>query len=354
MEVGKTMNWESDTAVAALAGLLLTALSFAGPGALRGSCEVPAEWRLTRPDPESTPTKVRIGLFLIDLNAINDAEQSFEADIFLSATWQDTRLVSGLEVPSVAGCKLALGEVWSPRILFVNERDVRRRFDEAVSVEADGTVMYLQRLQGEFTTGLQLRDFPFDSHELSLDIVSRAYFPEEIEFVPDAAGGRLGELTITDWDIGQGIAVVEPRYIEPRDWYLAGISFRWPAERRVGFYLMKTFLPLTLIVCMSWAVFWIQPGLLPPQIGVATSAVLTLIAFQFSLGYILPRLSYLTRADRFLIGSTLLVFLAFGEALWTSYLATHDREPRAVRIDRVSRILFPTGFLLVILLSFAI
>ena len=38
-------------------------------------------------------------------------------------------------------------------------------------------------------------------------------------------------------------------------------------------------LPLTLIVFMSWAVFWIKPGLLPPQIGVSTSAILTLIAF---------------------------------------------------------------------------
>jgi hypothetical protein len=87
---------------------------------------------------------------------------------------------------------------------------------------------------------------------------------------------------------------------------------------------------------------------------VATSAILTLIAFQFSLGYMLPRLSYLTRADRFLIGSTLLVFMAFGEALWTSYLATHDQEEQAVAIDRKARILFPLGFGLVLLISFAV
>ncbi len=154
----------------------------------------------------------------------------------------------------------------------------------------------------------------------------------------------MAELTITDWIVGEVRAEVKGRYIGPRDWTIAAVSFKVPVQRRIGFYTMKTFLPLTLIVCMSWAVFWIKPGLLPPQIGVSTSAILTLIAFQFSLGYLLPRLSYLTRADRFLIGSTLLVFMAFGEALRTSYLANRDQEDRALRIDKLSRVLFPVLF----------
>jgi len=305
----------------------------------------------TRPDPQGEPTAVSVGVYPVDLQAINDSAQSFHADIFFSATWKDPRLVSGAMPESLAGCRIALDGVWNPRLIFVNERSVKRLFDQKVSVEADGTVQYLQRLQGEFTTPLQLRDFPFDDHELSLEIVSRGYAPEQVAFIAEGSGGLTAGWTITDWDVGEGYSEVVERYVEPRDWYLAGINFKFPVKRRVGFYAMKTFLPLTLIVFMSWAVFWIKPGMLPPQIGVSTSAILTLIAFQFSLGYMLPRLSYLTRADRFLIGSTLLVFMAFGEALWTSYLATHDREDRALRIDQRSRVLFPIGFVLVMVVS---
>jgi len=323
-------------------------------GPLSAACEVPPELTAVRPDPDGTPTEVTIGGYLIDLQAINDSEQSFEADLFLSVTWKDPRLVSDAMPSSVVGCRLPLETVWNPRVIFVNERSVARLFDEKVTVSADGTVEYLQRLQGEFTTPLRLRDFPFDSHELKFEIVSRGYQPEEVTFVPEGGGGNLAELTISDWEVGAAYPEVKPRYIEPRDWYLASVTFHLPVKRRLGFYLMKTFLPLTLIVCMSWAVFWIKPGLLPPQIGVATSAILTLIAFQFSLGYMLPRLSYLTRADRFLIGSTLLVFLAFGEALWTSFLATYDQEEKALAIDRRSRILFPLVFAAVLLISFVV
>ncbi len=50
--------------------------------------------------------------------------------------------------------------------------------------------------------------------------------------------------------------------------------------------------------------------------------MLTLIAYRFLLGGMLPRISYLTRLDYFLLGSTVLVFLALVEAACTSRLAT--------------------------------
>lgn len=351
MNRARRWNWirtRSAEAVAVLAALPV----LAGPVQAEGACEVPVEWIVARPDPQGQPTEVQIGVYLIDLRSIDDSAQSFDADIFLSVTWKDPRLVSSSQGESRAGCIMPLDDVWNPRIIFVNERTVDRLFDEKVSVAPDGTVEYLQRLQGQFTSKLHLRDFPFDNHELFLDIVSRGYFPEQVSFTAESGGGNIAELTISDWEVGEGYSEVAPRYIAPRDWYIAAISFRVPVKRRMGFYTLKTFLPLTLIVFMSWGVFWIHPEMLPSQIGISTSAILTLIAFQFSLGYMLPRLSYLTRADRFLIGSTLLVFLAFGEALWTSYLARHDQERRALGVDRVSRILFPLGFAGVLVISF--
>lgn len=321
---------------------------------LWSACEVPPELAATRPNADGGPTEVIVGGFLVDLLAIDDSEQSFEADIFLAVQWTDSRLVSDAMPRPIVGCSLPLDSVWNPRIILINERSVTRRFEEKVTVSADGTVEYIQRLQGEFTTPLHLRDFPFDHHSLRLEILAGGYSPQEVGFLADDSAGKLAELTITDWVVGAGYSKVEPRYVEPRDRYVASVTFYLPVTRRVGFYLMKTFLPLTLIVLMSWAVFWIKPGLLPPQIGVATSAILTLIAFQFSLGYMLPRLSYLTRADRFLIGSTLLVFLAFGEALWTSHLASEGDQEKALAIDRRSRILFPFGFALVLVISISV
>jgi len=89
----------------------------------------------------------------------------------------------------------------------------------------------------------------------------------------------------------------------------------------------------------------LDPEQLAPQMGVSTASVLTLIAFQFSLGYLLPRVSYLTRADRFVLGASTLVFLALAEAILSSRLAAAGRIELALRMDRHSRWIYPVLFL---------
>ena len=70
-------------------------------------------------------------------------------------------------------------------------------------VEEGGVVRYAQRYQGELTASLDLRDFPFDSQELRLELVAAGFSPEEVEFVTSPeVGGRSEKLTIADWTVG--------------------------------------------------------------------------------------------------------------------------------------------------------
>ena len=102
---------------------------------------------------------------------------------------------------------------------------------------------------------------------------------------------------------------------------------------------------------MSWVVFWIDPSEAGSQLSVAVTAVLTLIAYHIALTGKLPDISYLTRMDLFLFGSTLLVFASLIEVVMTSRLARMDRLLLARRMDLVCRVLFPLVYLLITHLS---
>ena len=65
--------------------------------------------------------------------------------------------------------------------------------------------------------------------------------------------------------------------------------------------------PLSIVVFMSWAVFWIDPAVAPARISLSATAVLTVFAYQFVLSNLLPRVSYLTRLDRYFVGAAILV-----------------------------------------------
>ena len=96
---------------------------------------------------------------------------------------------------------------------------------------------------------------------------------------------------------------------------------------------------------MSWAVFWINPVKFGPQLGIAATAMLTLIAFQFALTAILPKLSYFTTMDKLILGSSGLVFLSFVESVLTIYLVSIGKEAAAIKVDDICRWLFPLTFI---------
>ena len=78
--------------------------------------------------------------------------------------------------------------------------------------------------------------------------------------------------------------------------------------------------------------------------------MLTLIAYRFLLGQSLPPVSYLTRLDYFLLGSTILVFIALMQVTLTSTMA----EEKGLSINRTSRWAFPIAFIFLLVFAFAV
>ena len=118
------------------------------------------------------------------------------------------------------------------------------------------------------------------------------------------------------------------------------------------YYAIKIVLPLLLIVAMSWMVFWIDPKESGSKISVAITAMLTLIAYRFAIGELVPKVSYLTRLDYFIVGSTLIVFLVLLLVILTSNLAKSGQTQLAKRIDRWSRIIFPLMLIIITIMDF--
>jgi hypothetical protein len=185
---------------------------------------------------------------------------------------------------------------------------------------------------------------------LPLTLISLEYGPESVTLSHDETlASRAEDVAVPGWQIRELVrrsgaldtGVVDESF---GDRHLSRYDYELHVGRELAFYVWRVVGPLTLIVLMSWAVFWIDPGNFGVQIGLASTSILTLVAFLFSLGSILPPLSYLTRMDIFLFSSLALAFLALGEAVMTAVLKARDREALALRVDRWARWVFPITF----------
>jgi hypothetical protein len=297
-----------------------------------------------RPSRDTGPTRVEVVMAVLDVSQVSSARQNFHASVFFRLRWTDPRLAHDEENQMVP-----LGQIWQPRFLLLNQQLARSSFPNVASVSPAGQVTYRQRVTGIFSQPLDLRDFPSDRQNFSIQLAT-GYTADELELVVDPRSGISDVLSLPDWDIlGADVKTVTIEMLPgtaATGVTAAVISFQ--AERRQEYFIYQAIIPLVLIVAMAWIVFWIDPSAAGTQISVSITAVLTLIAFRFAATSDLPKVDYMTRLDFFVLGSTVLVFGGLAQAVFTMHLAKVDMLPRARKIDLWCRWLFPIAFFLLV------
>jgi len=303
----------------------------------------------TRPNENGAPTIVSIGIYVVDIETIDNVHQHFVADFMLLVRWKDDRLKGESRT-------VEIDDIWWPNIAVLNGRDLSMELPHRAEIDEEGNVLYRQRYYGNMAALFDLKKFPFDTQTLPFKVLTLGHDSTQIaiQFAANESGS-METFSNSDWHIekGNGMSgLFKTRSLTKGEIALPMITLEFKAERHVFYYVWKVIIPLMVIVMMSWAIFYIEPTLAAPQIGLAATSILTLIAFLFSLGKILPPIAYLTKIDFFVYSSLALVFMAFAEAMITINLAGMNRTPDAKRMDRISRWLFPAVFLLILVLVF--
>lgn len=319
-------------------------------------CSVPENTQAIRPDPKGTKTKLKVGFFLVDLKEIDDVKQTYTADIFFNLTWNDPRLSKDMLGRSLENCSINLGEIWHPPLIDMNRDIGNLLLEKKVLIDREGNINYKQRYVGKLSSNLNFTDFPFD--EQILHFILATYGPDAENIVFELDNNFTGvrkEFSIEGWDIKFLEAVIGNELIQSQgaksDKNFARIDIRLSADRNSKYYILNIIMPLCLIVLMAWAVFWIDPSAIGPQVGLSTATVFTLIAFRFSLGFRLPNVSYFTRIDNFIMYSTILVFMALGVAIATTKIASDGNEELANRIEKWARSTYLILFLIIIIFT---
>lgn len=298
------------------------------------------------PGDRSQPVKVSTSIYLLDLDSIDNVQQSLEANIYYMATWNDPRQAHA----GSGEITKPLQDVWHPRLQILNQQRVWRTLPEIVSIDPQGNVIYDQRVWGQFSQPLVLHEFPFDTQQIQIPLIASGYNSEEVQLISHSnlSSGIEESLSIPDWDVldwkfTTGNFTTNSELLEE----LSSFTLSLTIKRRHLFYEAKIILPLILIMAMSWVVFWMDPTLGGGgQIGISVTAMLTLIAHTFAASESLPKVPYLTRLDYFILSATILVFLALIESSVAAYQNRSGRPDLALRIDKHSRWVFPLAFML--------
>jgi len=114
--------------------------------------------------------------------------------------------------------------------------------------------------------------------------------------------------------------------------------------RDYGYYMRQVIMMVALIVLMSWSIFFMPASDLAERTGITVTLFLAAIAFNFVVGGSLPKISYNTKLDSYLLTSYLLIAASLAQNVIGFWMSDKLGETVAWFFDVFSLISFSSFY----------
>lgn len=320
---------------------------------------------LLTPPPVKLPVEIYTGFFLLQLTDINEKNETFLADAYFSFEWNDPRLVHQDTIPKVfqdSGARDKLMTIWNPQIEFTNAYEPKINH-YTLLIYSNGDVELHMAVTSHFFSALNFENFPFDRQDLRIHVDSFSWNKNIVAFVPytdpvhfyNPDTVHLSDQRLIGISEKEETVIAGPilRHFETSHEF-SNYSVSIIVERDSSYFLYQVFIPLLLIVGMSFSVFF---GLECPyldKVMINMSAFLVLIAVKFTINLNLPEIGYMTIIDKsFLVAYLCIAATIVVDALENVWIKRHKRRVKI--LNRYARavifVIFVTSILMIYLLN---
>ena len=217
-------------------------------------------------------------------------------------------------------------KTWNPSLYIENAlTEVKDQVWRTAALNdfGDGIVCERRQLRGVFLENLELQNFPMDVQDLSITVVSER--PDsEVELVPDDE--ELSSVNIgtfakeQEWQLYHHVEasrkLVKIEFSSIQRLHSA-LQITCRAARRPGYFYYNVFLVMFFISSISFGTFSVDCKLPQNRLQLSFTLLLTSIAFKMVINQSLPKISYLTYMDKYVLMS--LVFLVL-MCVWHSMI----------------------------------
>jgi len=266
------------------------------------------------------PTKVTYGVYINNLESIDLATNSYSIDLYLWLRWKDSKIdpSTSIEVMNTLAGDANVG--------------VERLFDEPQDMPDRSKYMAF-RLHGSFDSKMDLARYPFDAQMLRIELEDSKYDNTVIQYVPDQEPVTINPaVTLPGYVVGKPTAeVIDNQYptnfgdltVDGKPRY-SRIQVTLPVKRHVLPAMVKIVVPIFLVILITSLIFLLPARFEDSRIGIGVTAMLTMVALQWTTTSDLPSVEYLMMIDLVYMLSTGYVLAAMVYSVLASRRERHD------------------------------
>ncbi|XP_039555052.1 gamma-aminobutyric acid receptor subunit beta-1 isoform X2 [Passer montanus] len=227
-----------------------------------------------RPDFGGPPVDVGMRIEIASIDVVSEVNMDYTLTMYFQQSWRDKRLsYSGIPLNLTLDNRVA-DQLWVPDTYFQNDK---KSFVHGVTVKnrmirlhPDGTVLYGLRITTTAACMMDLRRYPLDEQNCTLEIESYGYTTDDIEFYWN--GGEAAVTGVNNIELPQ-FSIVDYKMVSKRVEFTTGIT-----------------------------------------------TVLTMTTISTHLRETLPKIPYVKAIDIYLMGCFVFVFLALLEYAFVNYI----------------------------------
>lgn len=287
---------------------------------------------------EAAPQQVIVGAYINDIQELDTERGTYTIDFYMWFRWKDPQVdpTDSIEVMN----SNAMENTTSSATGGVSGRP----FPSEPRVMPDGSKYQGFRYQGVFSKNMDLHRFPFDIQRLNVLLEDVNQDNRQLEFVPDTTPVTINEqVTIPGFQIGTPtLTVVSHKYptafgdltAPPTPTY-SRIVLAVPVARDALPYLVKIMLPIFIVVLITSLIYMIPARLDEARTGIGITAMLTMVALQWTTDADLPSVEYLMMVDVIYIVSMAYILVAMGYTVFASRRSTQESAEAVLQaLDR--------------------
>ncbi|XP_072294912.1 gamma-aminobutyric acid receptor subunit alpha-6a isoform X2 [Eucyclogobius newberryi] len=298
-----------------------------------------------RPGSGGGITEVKTDIFVTSFGPVSDVEREYTMDMFFRQMWVDERLQFEGPTEILRLNNLMVDKIWTPDTFFRNSRkSISHNMttpNKLFRIMQNGTVLYTMRLTISAECPMQLQDFPMDGHACPLRFGSYAYTSSEIIFtwrkgLSASVDCPKESMSLLQYDLVEQTLSSEIFKSNTGHYSVQVVHFH--LQRKLGYYLIQTYIPLIMVVVLSQVSFWINKESVPARTVAGITTVLTMTTLSISARQSLPKVSYATAMDWFIAVCFGFVAFALVEFAAVNYFATlqaHRLQEKDSKQDRL-------------------
>ena len=289
---------------------------------------------------DTGPDTVTVGVFINDLQDIDLSSENFTADVYLWMRWKNPTIDPSTTIESMnsEGTQNTTSST-------SGGLEGEPLFDAPVPMP-DGSKYQVLRYQGVFSRKMSLEKYPFDTQVLEMVFEDKRSDSSGIKFVLDNNPITVndgGAMSIPGYVLGKpSLDVVAHKYptnfgdlTANSDNPYSRIIIALPVTRDVLPYLVKIVLPIFIVILITSLIYLLPARLEEARAGIGVTAMLTIVALQWSSDSSLPSVEYLTLLDMVYIISMVYILAAMAYTVLASRRNRQEMaEALSVSLDR--------------------